>query len=97
MRAASVTAITPITSAPIDLNNLCGCFFGMHIAYQHARAQSLGVETGGDLEALCHWFSHSLASGPGGIACCGTAKDSASLTPCVMASGWRAVDADTQR
>ena len=39
------------------------------------------------LNALCHRFSYSVASGSSGIACCGTARHSSSLTPFGTACG----------
>jgi hypothetical protein len=39
MRATSVVCKARAPSLPIDLNNLCGCFFGTRIAYQHSMAQ----------------------------------------------------------
>lgn len=34
-------------------------------------------------------------TGAAGITCCGTARDSASLTQCAMPYGWRVTDADS--
>src|ERR1700741_5251617 len=39
MRATSVACITPMSSPPTDLNNLCGCSFGTRIAHKQVKAQ----------------------------------------------------------
>lgn len=76
-------------------NNLCGAVLAPALPIQDVKSQRLLLGRFGSREVLCPSFSCSLVSASGGIACCGTARHSASLPPFATAYGWHAVDADS--